>query len=337
MHVRFVITLAAFAAIAAPVSAQQYQRRAVVTGRDNSGGGKCTIEVVVDGVAEVEVRGDNATLRNVSGQPPQWRRFECTGVLPANPANFRFAGVDGRGKQELVRDPRNGGSVVVRIEDPEGGAGEYKFDLTWGGGNGFPSGRDGRDNPQYGERDRVIDRRISTDQAVRVCQDSVRQQAATQFRTRDVAFRETRMDDNRDRRDWIVGTIAIRRMLGREETYRFSCSIDFDNGRVRSAQIDRTQGGNTPGYGQGNPAGNRRAVQSCQGAVEERLRSNGYDRVEFVSINVDDRPGRNDWVVGKARGEGRDHPETFDFSCSVNLEDGVVRSVDVKSTDVRRR
>jgi hypothetical protein len=336
MYARFVITLATFAAIAAPVSAQSYQRRAMVTGRDNSGGGKCTIEVVVDGVAEVEVRGDNATLRNVSGQPPQWRRFECSGVLPANPANFRFEGVDGRGRQELVRDPRNGGSVVVRIEDPEGGAGEYKFDLTWGGG--FPSGRDGRGTPQYGERDRVIDRRISMDQAVRVCQDSVRQQAATQFRTRDVAFRETRMDDNADRRDWIVGSLTIRRMLGREETYRFSCSIDFDNGRVRSAQIDHTQsGGNPPEYGRVNPEGNRRAVRSCQGAVEERLRSSGYERVEFVSINVDDRPGRNDRVVGKARAEGRDHPDTFDFSCSMNLEDGVVRSVDVKSTDVRRR
>ena len=28
------------------------------------------------------------------------------------------------------------------------------------------------------------------------------------------------------------------------------------------------------------------------------------------------------------------HPDWFDFSCAVNLEDGVVRSVDVQSTDV---
>ncbi len=329
MYTRIVITLAV---IAATGSAQQYQRKALVTGRDLSGGGKCTIEVVVDGVAEVEVRGDNATLRNVSGQPPQWRRFECSGVMPANPANFRFAGVDGRGKQELVRGPQNGGSAVVRIEDRDGGAEGYTFDLTWGGGSGFPSGREG------GQRDRAIDRRFSTDQAVRVCQDSVRQQATAQFHTQSVAFRETRLDDNPGRRDWIVGTVAIRRMMGREEVYRFSCSVDFDNGRVRSAQIDRTQGGgNTPGFGQGNQGSNRRAVESCQGAVEERLRSTGFQRVEFVSINVDDRPGRNDWVVGKARADGRDHPETFEFSCAMNLEDGVVRSVDVKSTEIRRR
>jgi hypothetical protein len=254
MYVRFVITLAALAAaIAAPVSAQSYQRRAVVTGSGNSGGGKCTIEVVVDGVAEVEVRGDSASLRNVSGQPPQWRRFECTGILPANPANFRFAGVDGRGKQQLISDPRNGGSAVVRIEDSQGGAEGYTFDLTWDGGSGFPSGRDGnrqdvpdntrrgngRDNTQYGERDRAINRQFSTDQAVRACQDAVRQQAATQLHTPNVAFGQTALDDNPNRRDWIVGTFAVRRWMGREETYRFSCSVDFDNGRVRSAQIDQ--------------------------------------------------------------------------------------------------
>jgi len=71
--------------------------------------GKCTIEVVVDGAAEVEIRGDQGVLRNLSGNPPQWRRFECTGLLPSNPAEFRFAGVDGRGRQDLVRAARLNG------------------------------------------------------------------------------------------------------------------------------------------------------------------------------------------------------------------------------------
>src|SRR6266567_3056744 len=80
----------------------QNQRRAVMTGGGNGDRGKCTIEVVVDGAAEVEIRGDNATLRDISGQPPQFRRFQCTSVMPVNPANFRFSGVDGRGRQELI-------------------------------------------------------------------------------------------------------------------------------------------------------------------------------------------------------------------------------------------
>ncbi len=150
--------------------------------------------------------------------------------------------------------------MVVRIEDRDGGAEGYTFDLTWGGGSGFSPGREGdrqnapndrpnapnydrpgngRDNPRSGERDRVSARRFSTEQAVQVCQDAIRQQAITQFRVRDVAFRQTQLDDNPGRRDWIVGTLVFRRSMGREETSRFSCSVDFDSGRVRSAQIER--------------------------------------------------------------------------------------------------
>ena len=140
------------------MSAQMSQRRAVVTGRGDPDRGKCTIEVVVDGAAEVEIRGENAILRNLSGRPPEWRRFECTSVMPPNPADFRFAGVDGRGRQQLVRDPRSGGGAVVRIEDPDNGAEGYTFDLTWSGnGTGYanPNGYRGNDrNNQYGRDNR---------------------------------------------------------------------------------------------------------------------------------------------------------------------------------------
>src|SRR5579862_2428977 len=111
------------------LEAQNLQRRAVLTGGGSPNGGKCTIEVVVDGAAEVEIRGDTATLRNLAGQQPQWRRFQCSSIMPPNPGNFRFAGVDGRGRQDLVRDPRNGGAAVVRIEDSDNGSEGYTFDL----------------------------------------------------------------------------------------------------------------------------------------------------------------------------------------------------------------
>jgi hypothetical protein len=119
-------------ALTAVGNAQALSRTATIVGGGNRNGGKCTVEVVVDGVAEVEIHGSNATLRNLGGASPQWRRFECTSPLPANPGNFRFSGVDGRGRQELVRDPRNGGAAVVRIEDPDSGSEGYTFDLTWG-------------------------------------------------------------------------------------------------------------------------------------------------------------------------------------------------------------
>jgi len=120
-------------ALTAVANAETFSRTATIMGGGNRNGGKCTIEVVVDGAAEVEVRGSNATLRNLGGASPQWRRFECTSPVPPNPDNFRFSGVDGRGLQQLVRDPRSGGAAVIRIEDPDSGPEGYTFDLVWGG------------------------------------------------------------------------------------------------------------------------------------------------------------------------------------------------------------
>lgn len=289
-----------------------------------SGGdqGKCTIEVVVDGAAEVEVRGDSAMLRNLSGQQAQWRRFECNGPLPSNPVDFRFAGVDGRGRQDLIRDPRNGGAAVVRIEDPQGGSEGYTFDLFWntrGGGYEQPRGMPGPGpgGPGPGGPGRG---RYSADDAVRGCQEMVRQQAMERLRTRDIQFRRTAMDDNPGRNDYVVGTLAVRRGP-REEMYNFSCSVDFANGRVRSAQIDPLV------EQRGNP---RRAIENCQRSVEDRLRRDGYDRVSIESINADNRPGRNDWVMGSAVGDRRNRSERFQFNCSVDMGSGDVRSVDVR-------
>jgi hypothetical protein len=216
--------------------------------------GKCTIEVVVDGAADVEIRGDQGVIKNISGRPAEWRRFECSASLPANPADFRFAGIDGRGRQQLVRDPRNGGVAVVRIEDPNGGSEGYTFDLIWGGANN-PGRGPGGNNPGRGPdgynpvptgdnrfpdrgRDRAP-RSFTTEQAVNVCQDSVRRQALTRFRGRRVEFLNTRIDDNPGRNDWVVGVIDVIRGRDMSEgRYQFSCSVNFDSGQVRSVQID---------------------------------------------------------------------------------------------------
>ena len=64
-----------------------------------SGSGKCTFEVRVDGVANVQIRGNQGYIQTNSGMPAQWVRLRCNQPLPRNPNNFRFAGVDGRGKQ----------------------------------------------------------------------------------------------------------------------------------------------------------------------------------------------------------------------------------------------
>ena len=119
--------------------------------------GKCTIEVEVDGVAEVEINGDQGRMRTLSGAPSVWRRMECNQPLPQNPLDFRFRGIDGRGNQTLLRDPSsNRGTAIVRIEDRDGGREGYTFDIEWrgaggngygGGGGGFGGG--GRDRDQF--------------------------------------------------------------------------------------------------------------------------------------------------------------------------------------------
>jgi hypothetical protein len=261
------------AVVAGSITAQTLSRKATLVNGGNPNRGKCTIEVVVDGSAEVEIRGDAANLRNTGGQAPQWRRFECTAALPANPPNFRFAGVDGRGNQTLVRGPGNNGGAVVRIVDSEGGAQGYTFDLFWGNNEGpttqdrLPQDRGPQGRPQVppGANEQPYDRgeyrgqqgpqgsdarpfnrgdsggeqRYTRNQAVQVCQDSVRDRAVSRFRTQNIDFRKTSIDDNPGRQDWVTGELVILRRFGRQEVYGFSCSVDFRTGQVRTAQIDQ--------------------------------------------------------------------------------------------------
>ncbi len=161
-------------AVAAVGSAQNTPMRAKIVGGGNPNAGQCTITVVVDGKVQVDVLGADGMLRNLGGGAPQWRRFECTSALPANPPNFQFDAVEGRGRQDLTSQPRDRVPAVVRIDDSEGGASEYTFRLAWSNGQDRgpsarndrgPSGRDDRGfqgdrGPNY---DRPGDRRQDED------------------------------------------------------------------------------------------------------------------------------------------------------------------------------
>ena len=136
MRKRSLILLAGLWLWSAAAQATTFERRATFTGRDNGWGGRCTVEVDVDGAADVVVRGDRAFLHTLSGEPAVWRRFECTSPMPPRPGQFRFQGVDGRGGVHLIRDPRDGGPTVIRIEDPRRGRESYTFDLEWRAGDG---------------------------------------------------------------------------------------------------------------------------------------------------------------------------------------------------------
>lgn len=122
--------------LAGGLYAQQITDTRIATRTGGGGDGKCTIEVEVDGLAEVEIFGNRAQIRTLSGSPSTFRRFECNQDMPAMPNDFRFKGIDGRGKQEMMRSAGGRSPAVIRIEDSQGGREGYTFDVMWRGGSG---------------------------------------------------------------------------------------------------------------------------------------------------------------------------------------------------------
>jgi hypothetical protein len=226
MYRRILLTVVALAAFAGAQPEQEMRMRANVVGGGGFERGSCRVEVLVDSTARVEIRGREGILRRAGqgGQAPQWRRFECMGEMPANMGEFRFAGVRGRGSVRLVQDPRNGGVAAVEINDPQSGADVYAFDLIWDRG--------------YGGGRREERRQFTTDDAIRGCQDAVRQQAAQRFDARDIEFRRIRTEDNPGPRDMVRGIFDVHHRDGRGEPFRFSCSVNFDSGRVFDARYE---------------------------------------------------------------------------------------------------
>ncbi len=231
----------AIAGLGLPAGAASVQtRRADIRGGGGDGG-KCTIEVEVDDTAEVEVSGDQGRIQTLSGSPSVWRRFQCSSPMPRNPGDFRFSGIDGRGRVELIRDPRNnGGRAVVRIQDSQGGREGYTFDLEWRGNGGgypeggaYPGGGGGNRFPGGGG-----DGRLTAERAIEVCKDSVREQARRQYGVRDLDINRINADNNPGRNDWIVGEFDARGGRNRDR-YSFACSVNFNNGRVRSVEVQR--------------------------------------------------------------------------------------------------
>ena len=240
----YVILLTVLAVAAAPGAAQQLTRQAEITG--NAVDGKCTIEVDVDGSAEVEVQGNTGRIRNLSGQRAAWRRFVCNGQMPQNPGDFRFRGIDGRGHVQLVQDPRqNGGRVVFRIDDPKGGREGYTVDLEWRGSGGSQwNNQDNRGWNGPGNNNRYYEpngrwNANGTAEAVRVCESA----AADRIRGegfRNISFRNVVPDNNPGRNDFVTGTAMAgkgKKQLNKE--FVFSCSVNLVDGNVRSIDVRR--------------------------------------------------------------------------------------------------
>ncbi|MBL8234569.1 MAG: hypothetical protein JNL98_39085 [Bryobacterales bacterium] len=252
---KLTILISAMVFSAASLMAQSQTFTANVRGQGDSG--KCTIEVVVDGVAEVYVRGTEGTLRTLSGAPARWVRFDCNAPFPPDMRDFRWRGIDGRGRQELRRDPReNRGTAVVYIADNKGGEEGYTFDLEWkdgylsgnrprpgsgwnnsssggnsggnsGGGSGGFFGGGNSGGGFFGGGD-------SLSNSTRLCQEAITSKLRDDG-YRDLNFGGLAMSDRSGKRDWMVGEVRAR---GRYSTDTFDVACRMDSSRSRVVETD---------------------------------------------------------------------------------------------------
>ena len=240
--------------------AQSQSMSASITG--GGGDGKCTIEADVDQTAEVVVNGTRAYIRTLSGQRATLKRFQCNQPMPRNPANFRFRGVDGRGRQNLLGDPNgNGGQAIVRLDDPQGGREGYTFDLEWKGTSNsgyvpndqypdgyYPDDRNaGGYNPYPGgvyrdQKGKWNDNgNWDSNQAVNACQAEVLGRMERDG-YKNPRIESGRVDDSRGKNTFVVGTAAGRRGyggFGGGTRVNYECTVNMANGRLRNVHISQ--------------------------------------------------------------------------------------------------
>jgi hypothetical protein len=266
--------------------------RATITGGDANADGKCTFEVVVDGSAEVEIRGDIGNIRQISGQAASWRRLTCNQPLPNNPGNFRFKGIDGRGEQTLARDPNSSGGVaVIRINDPKGGSHAYTGDIEWKGGNYSFGGTGNWDTGRISDGN--WNNSIGNNDALRICKQQVVQ-------TRNVRANRVQVSrgDAQQNGDTLVNfTFRNANNVSR----RGFCTIS-STGQILRFELERNNNGNNNrnnnatgifGNNGNSRASFNQALDSCQSEVARRLGITSTD----IRVQHGIDPGNGDYLV----------------------------------------
>jgi len=184
--------------------------------------------------------------------------LDCNQSFPNNPGDFRFQGVDGRGKQTLVRDPRStGGVAVIRLEDPKGGSEGYTGDImwkggdsNWGGGGNWSSGGSGWNDSWQGQGSG-----ISYKDAVAVCRNQV-------SRVRGVN----------------ANSVAVRRSSSGGSNRNFDLEFNFrdrsgnnQNGNCSVSTSGQLSNFKINGGGYNDRASSNQAMAVCEREIERRL------------------------------------------------------------------
>jgi hypothetical protein len=218
------------------------------------GSGKCTFEVRVDGVADVQIRGNQGYLQTKAGMPAQWVRLKCNQPLPRNPNNFRFQGVDGRGKQYMVRNPaQNNGVAVIRIEDTRSGYEGYTGDIFWNGGSNNGGGSGGWWNDNWnggggwngGNQPQPPPGNGWSNNIVPNCQNSIRNKVRQKINNAQVNFNGQPSRNQGGAFVMVDGTANVRDNQGRMGQISYHCTM-HPNGNVADSSFNVTQSPGTP-------------------------------------------------------------------------------------------
>ncbi len=232
VQTRWLFSASLLALLTLPLSANTESIRATIGGGGGESG-RCSVQVTVDGSAEVEISGDMGSLRTTGGAPAAWRSFHCTSPIPVNPQNFGIGRLAGRGSIRLTQDPRRtGGRVVIRIDDPQRGAGAYSFELQWNGrGAGWPPpppfpskpGWSGAPGGSHGAK------------AVDNCKDAVANRLHREG-YRHIGFEHATPSSGYGTGGVVTGGVNGSRGYDLRR-FSFSCSVEFGSGRVRTVDV----------------------------------------------------------------------------------------------------
>jgi hypothetical protein len=112
----------------------------------------------VDQEVQITINGRTLTTTSIGPSEPGARGSSVITALPRTDGEVSVAVVDGRGEVDVLQQPtsRNGYTAIVRVRDPQGGAGGYRLNAYWqpasAGEVGPPFGRGRGYGRDYGNR-----------------------------------------------------------------------------------------------------------------------------------------------------------------------------------------
>lgn len=107
----------------------------------NGGGSGASWSGRVDDRIFLTLRGNSLVVQTISGKNPTTYSQNVNGSLPRRDSTVTVKKIEGRGNVTVIQQPNRSNSyaTTVQIDDPRGGADNYKIEIDW---NGSSSGND---------------------------------------------------------------------------------------------------------------------------------------------------------------------------------------------------